>query len=130
MARGLDWGWVVADEYRSTSERRWINVNRPTEKPWIGGRFRSAETTAAARRAYADYQQKVSRTGRRSYSTGVDLPLLEMNCLLDQEDRIKQQVLAGNGYLAQQLDSWAILLQYDKTSILAKAAKLDAVAAS
>jgi len=70
-------------------------------------------------RAYADYQQKVSRTGRRSYSTGTDLPLLEMNCLLDQEDRIKPQVLAGNGYLGQQLDSWAILLQYDKTSILA-----------
>jgi tetratricopeptide (TPR) repeat protein len=73
----------------------------------------------AVTRAYADYQQKAHAAGRGRYAHGVDLSLLEINCLLGQDERIKQQVAANNSILGQQLDAWAVLLEYDKHAILA-----------
>lgn len=73
----------------------------------------------AVTRAYVDYQQKTQRSGGRSYASSVDLPVLELNCMLNQDQRIRQQITVNNSRLGQQLDSWAVLLEHGKTKILA-----------
>ena len=39
VAKELGAGWVVARNYRLSSQRRWFDVNRPTQRIWEGGRL-------------------------------------------------------------------------------------------
>jgi hypothetical protein len=67
IARNLGTGWVVAKNYRKTRERRWFDVNRPTQRAWTreGGRGR-ARVTEAGREVYAEYQRRVDKASSRT----------------------------------------------------------------
>ncbi len=66
IAEELGTGWVVADGFRKRSEQRWINVNRPTERPWEEDGFGRERETDTAREVYAAYQERVNAASGRA----------------------------------------------------------------
>ncbi len=66
VADRLDWGWVTAIGYRSEPYRFWFDVNRPTERPWLGYRFGDDRYTARAHEVFGDYLRALGRAGRVS----------------------------------------------------------------
>ncbi|HBP22378.1 MAG TPA: hypothetical protein DEA08_31930 [Planctomycetes bacterium] len=59
IARRLKTGWVIARDFRKTSEQRWFDVNRPTQRFWSEGRRGKARVTEVAQKVYAEYQRRV-----------------------------------------------------------------------
>lgn len=58
LAQRLGWGWVEATGYRSFPRRRWLDVNRPTERPWQpSGGFGSRRHSAPAEALYLEYRR-------------------------------------------------------------------------
>ncbi len=113
IARELGWGWVVADGFRKRSQGRWINVNRPTERPWQGGGFGSEGRTDRAEKVYAAYQQRLDAASGR---TPLDL-LVEIHGHARTAEvggeRVKVQAieLATRGFSERELRS--LRRQYD-----------------
>lgn len=66
IAEELGTGWVVAEGFRKRSERRWINVNRPTERLWEQGGFGGERETDTAREVYSAYQERVDAASGRA----------------------------------------------------------------
>jgi hypothetical protein len=67
LADELGWGIAVASEYRSTAARRWLDVNRPTERRWISGGFsQNRVETTRARDVYEDYQRRLLEAAGQS----------------------------------------------------------------
>lgn len=66
LGQALGWGWVIADGFRSRAQRRWINVNRPTERPWQDEGFGRTRETDRAARVYAEYQRHVDAASGRT----------------------------------------------------------------
>ncbi len=65
VARRLDWGWATAVGYRSEPLRFWFDVNRPTERAWIGGDFGVDRVTARAQAVFEDYMRALARAGQQ-----------------------------------------------------------------
>lgn len=63
VAAELGWGLVVASGFRSQPDRLWLDVNRPTERPYRLGRFQSERRTRAGERAYDEYQARLFAAG-------------------------------------------------------------------
>lgn len=60
IGEALKTGWVVAKNYRKTGERRWFDVNRPTQRFWdASGRRSRPRVTDEGKRVYAKYQKHV-----------------------------------------------------------------------
>jgi hypothetical protein len=66
IAARLGWGCVVAEGFRKSSERRWLDVNRPTERSWEDGGFGDERETEAGRAAYAAYQERLDQAAGRA----------------------------------------------------------------
>lgn len=66
VGRALGWGWVIADGFRSRAAGRWINVNRPSERPWTGDGFGRTQGTRRAAKVYASYQEHVDLASGRT----------------------------------------------------------------
>lgn len=71
IARQLNWGWVEATGYRSYPLRHWFDVNRPTERRWVGGRFDDDEVTQAGRRVFSEYRRKLRLAARVGQSARI-----------------------------------------------------------
>lgn len=54
---------VFADGFREREQGRYINVNRPTEEPFVGGRFGAETETKQARDIYTIFQSAVLHAG-------------------------------------------------------------------
>lgn len=63
VADALGCGCVVARGYRQTSARRWIDVNRPSQRRYEGARRGPEEETDLAQEVYAEYQARLFRAG-------------------------------------------------------------------
>jgi len=59
VSNKLGWGTVVADEYRDTKDKRWLDVNRPTERRWMFGKRGKEQTTDRGRRTFAEYLRRL-----------------------------------------------------------------------
>lgn len=78
VARRLGWGWTAAVGYRSEPLRYWFDVNRPTERAWVGGGFGVERVTARARAVFEDYMRAVARAGRQVSGARLEL-LVELH---------------------------------------------------
>jgi hypothetical protein len=74
VSKALGWGRVVAKEYRDTKLKRWINVNRPTERAYVGTKRGKERHTAKAQAVYAEYARRLRVAG--GVAAGKALPLL------------------------------------------------------
>ena len=59
VGEDLGWGWVVASDYRSSSAKRWFDVNRPTQKLYVRGQAGPARPTDEGLKVYEEYQRRV-----------------------------------------------------------------------
>ena len=66
IARQLGTGWVTARDFRQTSEKRWFDVNRPTQRFWREGRRTKGYVTKLAQKVYAEYQRRVDEAAGRT----------------------------------------------------------------
>ncbi|MEZ6187301.1 MAG: hypothetical protein R3F62_20105 [Planctomycetota bacterium] len=64
IAEALGWGLVVAEGYRSKQERRWFDVNRPTERAWERGGFAEGQETLAGHKLFKRYREALFEAGR------------------------------------------------------------------
>lgn len=66
VAKELQTGWVVATGYRRSAAKRWLDVNRPTQRAWKGGRFRKGQVTPQGKAVYGEYQRRVDKASGRA----------------------------------------------------------------
>lgn len=67
VANRLGWGRVIAKEFRDTKARRWLDVNRPTQRIWtLGGKRGKEQTTRKGRETFAEYQRRLRVAGQVS----------------------------------------------------------------
>jgi hypothetical protein len=73
VSNKLGWAWVVADEYRDTSDKRWLDVNRPTQRHWRGNRKGDERVTDEGRQTYAEYLRRLRAAGQVEGATPLRL---------------------------------------------------------
>lgn len=66
IAKVLQWGVVRAQNYRDLAAKRWINVNRPTEKFFREGKRTKALKTERSLLVYKNYLQAIKRAAKSS----------------------------------------------------------------
>lgn len=65
VANRIGWGRVIAKEYRDSKAKRWLDVNRPTQRLWsLGGKRGKEQTTRAGREAFAKYLGRLRTAGQ------------------------------------------------------------------
>jgi hypothetical protein len=69
----LNVGWVVARGFRSRRRRTFVNVNRPTERPWRGDNFGAAKATPEARAIFERYVETLREAARVSGTEQLEL---------------------------------------------------------
>ncbi len=73
VSKKLGWGWVVAKEYRDTKEKRWLDVNRPTERRWLGSRTGDETVTNKGKATFAEYVRRLRSAAQVAPSAPVPL---------------------------------------------------------
>ena len=73
VAESLGAGWVVATGYRDPAHRRWIDVNRPTQRVYVKGKAEKGKETRDATKVYKRYQRRLRKAGRRKASEPLEL---------------------------------------------------------
>ncbi len=67
VANSLGWGRVIAKEFRDTKARRWLDVNRPTQRVWtLGGKRGKEQTTRKGRETFSEYARRLRVAGQVS----------------------------------------------------------------
>ena len=66
IAKVLQWGVVRAENYRDLTAKRWINVNRPTEKFFRNGKRTKAFKTTRSQDVYKNYLQAIKYAAKSS----------------------------------------------------------------
>lgn len=65
VANRLGWGRVIAKEYRDTQAKRWLDVNRPTQRIWtLGGKRGKEQTTRKGRETFSEYARRLRLAGQ------------------------------------------------------------------
>jgi hypothetical protein len=78
VAGRLGWGSVAAVGYRSEPLGYWYDVNRPTERPWVGGGFGAERVTGRAQAVFEQYMRAVARAGAQLAGERLEL-LVELH---------------------------------------------------
>jgi len=108
VAEALGWGWVVARDFRATKERRWVDVNRPTQRVWEGSKRGPARETEDARRVYEVYQRRlIAAAGDRAAPLTLLVELHGHARTIEREDgertRLQSIELATAGFTRGEL---------------------------
>jgi hypothetical protein len=73
VSKKLGWGWVVAKEYRDTKAKRWLDVNRPTERRWSGSRKGDEKVTDKGKTVFAEYVRRLRSAAQVGQSESIPL---------------------------------------------------------
>lgn len=73
IAQNVGAGWVTATGYRDPGHGLWIDVNRPTQRAYVGGRAQKGKVTRKATKVYKRYQRLLRKAGKRKASKPLDL---------------------------------------------------------
>lgn len=72
VSKTLGWGRVVAKDYRDTKLKRWIDVNRPTQRTWsLTGKKGKEGVTTKGKATFAEYTRRL----RAAAQVGANQPL-------------------------------------------------------
>jgi hypothetical protein len=108
VAGSLGAGWVVANGYRDPARQQWIDVNRPTQREYVGGKAAKGKVTRKATKVYERYQRLLRKAGKRKRKAPLEL-LVEIHgharvaMIGGQRVRVRVIELATRGFSEEAL---------------------------
>lgn len=59
VSHKLGWATVIAKDYRDSKDKRWLDVNRPTQRIWSGTKKGKERTTSQGRSIFNEYLRRL-----------------------------------------------------------------------